>query len=146
MSAEELVRMSLAELIKAYAARHLSPVEVMETTLSHAQSVNSSINALFSFRAEEAIAGARLSEARWKSNAPLGLLDGVPMTVKDSVAIAGWPYLHGIRANRALPPSNYDSPPRAPGRHWPRVLVSSRSVPILPARFGCRRPIADLPL
>src|SRR5260221_3742853 len=129
MSAEELVRMSLAELIKAYAARHLSPVEVMETTLSHAQSVNSSINALFSFRAEEAIAGARLSEARWKSNAPLGLLDGVPMTVKDSVAIAGWPYLHGIRANRALPPSNYDSPPAIALRETGATVFAKTTMP-----------------
>src|SRR5258708_19375675 len=87
MSAEELVRMSLAELIKAYAARHLSPVEVMETTLSHAQSVNSSINALFSFRAEQAIAGARLSEPRWKSNAPLPLLARVPLALNPNVTI-----------------------------------------------------------
>src|ERR1700737_5372353 len=112
MSAEELAKMSLADLAEAYAGRHLSPVEVMETTLDPAQAVNPFINALFSFRPEQAIAGARQSEARWKSNAPLGPLDGVPMTVKDSVAMVGWPYLHGIRANRSLPPSNYDSPPR----------------------------------
>src|SRR5216683_3047224 len=111
MSAEELAKMSLADLAEAYAGRRLSPVEVMETTLDHAQAVNPLINALFSFRPEQAIAGARQSEARWKSNAPLGPLDGVPMTVKDSVAMVGWPYLHGIRANRSLPPSNYDSPP-----------------------------------
>ena len=30
MSADDLVRMSLAELVEAYAARRLSPVEVME--------------------------------------------------------------------------------------------------------------------
>jgi amidase/aspartyl-tRNA(Asn)/glutamyl-tRNA(Gln) amidotransferase subunit A len=111
MSAEELAKMSLADLAEAYARRRLSPVEVMETTLDHAQAVNPFINALFSFRPEQAIAGAQQSEARWKSNAPLGPLDGVPMTVKDSVAMVGWPYLHGIRANRSLPPSNYDSPP-----------------------------------
>src|SRR6202035_2179291 len=28
-----------------------------------------------------------------------------------SVSIVGWPNTHGIRANRNLPPSSYDSPP-----------------------------------
>src|SRR3977135_2815388 len=129
MFAEDLVRMSLAELVEAYAARRLSPVEVMKATLSHAETVNPSINALFSFRAEEAIAGARQSEARWKSKAALGPLDGVPMTVKDSVAMVGWPYLHGIRANRVLPPSDYDSPPAIALRETGAPVFAKTTMP-----------------
>jgi Asp-tRNA(Asn)/Glu-tRNA(Gln) amidotransferase A subunit family amidase len=129
MSADDLVRMSLAELVEAYAARRLSPVEVMKATLSHAETVNPSINALFSFRAEEAIAGARQSEARWKSKAALGPLDGVPMTVKDSVAMVGWPYLHGIRANRVLPPSDYDSPPAIALRETGAPVFAKTTMP-----------------
>ncbi|HYS87723.1 MAG TPA: amidase family protein, partial [Bradyrhizobium sp.] len=129
MSAEELAKMSLADLAEAYARRRLSPVEVMETTLDHAQAVNPFINALFSFRPEQAIAGAQQSEARWKSNAPLGPLDGVPMTVKDSVAMVGWPYLHGIRANRSLPPSNYDSPPAIALREAGAPIFAKTTMP-----------------
>ena len=108
MSAQKLIGMSLAELADAYASRSLSPVEVVNDVITHAEAVNGSINALFCFRPEQAIAGARQSEARWKAKAALGPLDGVPMTVKDSVAMVGWPYFHGIGANRSLPPSNYD--------------------------------------
>src|ERR1700736_2063061 len=129
MSAEDLVRMSLAELVEAYAARRLSPVEVMDATLSRAETFNPSINALFSFRAEEAIAGARQSEARWKAKAALGPLDGVPMTVKDSVAMVGWPYFHGIGANRSLPPSNYDSPPAIALREAGAVIFAKTTMP-----------------
>ena len=111
MSAEELAGMSLSGLAEAYASRDLSPVEVVKDVIAHSEAVNASINALFSFRSDEAIASARQSEARWKAKAALGPLDGVPMTVKDSVAMVGWPYFHGIGANRSLPPSNYDSPP-----------------------------------
>ena len=111
MSIEELIKMSVGEVVGAYAAGRLSPVEVLKTTLAHAETVNPQINALFCFRPEEAFATAGASEARWRAHAPLGLLDGVPMTVKDSVAIIGWPYMHGVKANRSLPPSTYNSPP-----------------------------------
>jgi len=105
MSTEELIGMSLAGLADAYGSRELSPVEVLQTVIDHSGAVNAAINALFSFRPEQAIASARQSEARWKAKAALGPLDGVPMTVKDSVAMVGWPYFHGIGANRSLPPS-----------------------------------------
>ena len=111
MSAQKLIGMSLAGLADAYASRSLSPVEVVKDVITHSEAVNGSINALFCFRPEQAMASARRSEARWKAKAALGPLDGVPMTVKDSVAMVGWPYFHGIGANRSLPPSNYDSPP-----------------------------------
>src|SRR6185437_5988764 len=111
MSITELVKLSLAELTGAYAKGRLSPVEVMNVTLAHAGKVNGAINALTSFHAEEALAEARASETRWRRGAPKGLLDGVPVTIKDSVARRGWPYSHGLKANADIAPSTYDSPP-----------------------------------
>ena len=129
MSAAELIGMSLAGLTEAYASRALSPVEVLQTVLGHAEAVNSAINALFCFRPEQAMASAQGSEARWKAGAALGPLDGVPMTVKDSVAMIGWPYFHGIGANRALPPSNYDSPPAIALREAGAVIFAKTTMP-----------------
>jgi Asp-tRNA(Asn)/Glu-tRNA(Gln) amidotransferase A subunit family amidase len=129
MSALKLIGMSLAELAEAYASRSLSPVEVVNDVITHAEAVNGSINALFCFRPEQAIAGARQSEARWKAKAALGPLDGVPMTVKDSVAMVGWPYFHGIGANRSLPPSNYDSPPAIALREAGAVIFAKTTMP-----------------
>jgi len=111
MSINSLVAMSVGELVDAYAAGDLSPVEVTRTVIDHSQATNPSVNALFSFRPEEALATAKASEARYRAGSPAGLLDGVPVTVKDSVAIVGWPYAHGIAANRDLPTSNYNAPP-----------------------------------
>jgi Asp-tRNA(Asn)/Glu-tRNA(Gln) amidotransferase A subunit family amidase len=129
MSAQKLIGMSLAELADAYASRSLSPVEVVNDVIRHAEAVNGSINALFCFRPEQAIAEARQSEARWKAKAALGPLDGVPMTVKDSVAIVGWPYFHGIGANRSMPPSNYDSPPAIALREAGAVIFAKTTMP-----------------
>lgn len=111
MSITELVKLSLAELTQSYAKGRLSPVEVMSVTLAHAEKVNGAINALVAFHAEEALAQARASEARWRRGVPKGLLDGAPVTIKDSVAKVGWPYSHGLKANAALAPSAYDAPP-----------------------------------
>jgi len=111
MSITELVKLSLAELLDSYAKGRLSPVEVMNVTLAHAEKVNGAINALVSFHAEEALDEARASEARWRRGEPKGLLDGAPVTIKDSVAKVGWPYSHGLKANAAIAPSNYNSPP-----------------------------------
>ncbi|GGC85123.1 amidase [Chelatococcus reniformis] len=129
MSAQELLNMSLVELGAAYAARRLSPVEVLDATLAHADAVNGAINALFSVRPEEAMEAARRSEARWRTKSSVGPLDGVPMTVKDSVAMVGWPYLHGIRANRSLPPSTYDSPPAIALREAGAPIFAKTTMP-----------------
>lgn len=129
MSVEEPIGMSIAELADAYASRNLSPVEVLKDVIAHAETINASINALFCFRPDEAMANARRSEARWRANAPLGPLDGVPMTVKDSIAMAGWPYFHGIGANRSLPPSNEDSPPAIALRETGAVIFAKTTMP-----------------
>ena len=129
MSAQKLIGMGLAELAEAYASRNLSPVEVVKDVITHSEAVNASINALFCFRPEQAIASARQSETRWKAKAALGPLDGVPMTVKDSVAMVGWPYFHGIGANRSLPPSNYDSPPAIALREAGAVIFAKTTMP-----------------
>ncbi len=129
MSTKEVIGMSLAELANAYAARELSPVEVLLAVIDHARAVNGAINALFSLRPDDAMESARQSEARWKAKATLGPLDGVPMTIKDSVAMAGWPYFHGIGANRSQPPSNYDSPPAIALREAGAVTFAKTTMP-----------------
>jgi amidase/aspartyl-tRNA(Asn)/glutamyl-tRNA(Gln) amidotransferase subunit A len=129
MSAQELIGMSLAELADAYGSRGLSPVEVLKDVIAHAEAVNGAINALFSFRPEQALAAAQQSEARWKVKQALGPLDGIPMTVKDSVAMIGWPYFHGIGANRSLPPSSYDSPPAIALREAGAVIFAKTTMP-----------------
>jgi Asp-tRNA(Asn)/Glu-tRNA(Gln) amidotransferase A subunit family amidase len=129
MSVAELIGMSLAELAEAYASRKLSPLDALRAVLAHTEEVNPAINALFCVRPDEAMASARQSEARWKAGTSLSPLDGIPMTVKDSVAISGWPYFHGIGANRSLPPSNYDSPPAIALREAGAVIFAKTTMP-----------------
>ncbi|MEJ2130206.1 MAG: amidase, partial [Gammaproteobacteria bacterium] len=55
-----------------------------------------------------ALAGA--SEARYGQGQPLGLLDGVPVAVKDVFLTAGWPTLRGSKTVDASQPWEHDAP------------------------------------
>ncbi|BBE72341.1 amidase [Oharaeibacter diazotrophicus] len=111
MSIASLVALSVRDLVEAFASGRISPVEAMAVVLDHVEAANPKVNALFSIRPESAFAAARAAEARYRAGRPLGPLDGVPVTVKDSVSMIGWPHTHGIAANADRPPSTYDAPP-----------------------------------
>ncbi len=48
-----------------------------------------------------ALEAAGESAARWRAGRPIGLLDGVPCTVKDLVDLAGFPTRRGSRTTDA---------------------------------------------
>lgn len=55
------------------------------------------LNAMVAVHAEEALAQAKASEARWHKGAPQGPVDGVPTLIKDLLLVRGWPTLRGSR-------------------------------------------------
>lgn len=77
--------------------RDVSPVELVEAHLRQIEAANPAINAFVAVRAEEALAEARQVEAVHRRGERMGLLDGVPVTVKDSFDVAGLPTLAGSR-------------------------------------------------
>lgn len=121
--------MDATELLAAFRDRSLSPVEALDAVLGRAAAVNGTINALFDIRPDEARAAAIASEARWQAGAPLGPLDGIPITIKDSVAAAGRPYWRGVAARRNDPPSTVDSPPAARLREAGAVVFAKTTMP-----------------
>jgi amidase len=84
----------MAQLVRD---RAISPVELVESHLKQIDSVNPRINAFISVFHEEAREAARVAEAAVTKSKPLGLLHGVPVTIKDSFDIAGLPTLCGSR-------------------------------------------------
>ncbi|MBS0610269.1 MAG: amidase, partial [Proteobacteria bacterium] len=64
--------LSAAELLAAYRARSLSPVEVTQAILDHIARWEPQLHATWLLRPEEALAQARASETRWLRGAPCG--------------------------------------------------------------------------
>jgi aspartyl-tRNA(Asn)/glutamyl-tRNA(Gln) amidotransferase subunit A len=76
--------MKLAELIRT---REVSPVEVIKAHLDRIEAVNPRVNAIVTI-AESALHSAQEAEAAVLRGDELGLLHGVPFTVKDSIDTA----------------------------------------------------------
>jgi hypothetical protein len=96
-TSEVPIRSSLCLMVTMLRNRAISPVELVEAHLRQIEAGNPIINAFVSVFAESALAEARNCEASIARGEPLGLLHGVPLTVKDSFDIAGQPTLVGSR-------------------------------------------------
>ncbi len=79
----------------------VSPSELLEAHLQQIERRNPSINAFTAVAADRARAEAREREAQLARGEPLGLLHGVPLTVKDSFDVAGLPTRAGSRLRSA---------------------------------------------
>ncbi len=93
--ADPLCRMDVATLAEHYRQGDLSPVDVTAAALARAETVQARCNAFTHLAADEAMAAARDSEARWRRGEPLGPLDGIPTTIKDIVWVRGWTIHYG---------------------------------------------------
>jgi aspartyl-tRNA(Asn)/glutamyl-tRNA(Gln) amidotransferase subunit A len=98
MSDDELCFLPATELARRIAMRDLSPVEVVDAVLTRAEAVEPTLNLFALPLFDAARAAARVAEAAVIAGAPLGPLHGVPITVKDNVAVAGLRLANGSAA------------------------------------------------
>jgi aspartyl-tRNA(Asn)/glutamyl-tRNA(Gln) amidotransferase subunit A len=79
------------ELADAYREEALDPVDVVSHQFRRLEKLEPSLNAFVFTRFEAAMDEARESRARWIQGAPRSPLEGVPVSVKDIVLMAGHP-------------------------------------------------------
>jgi len=115
-------------LIAGYRSRAFSPVEVAQAVLDHIARWEPHLHASYLLRPELALAQARASEARWRSDEPCGVLDGVPVTIKENIATQGDPVPLGTLATD-LTPASADAPPAARLREAGAVMVCKTTMP-----------------
>ncbi len=90
------------DLLAGYARRELDPVEVLQAVTERVARLNPQINA-FAVMNKQALQQAAESSMRWRAGRPIGALDGVPVTVKDLVDVAGLPTRRGSRLTDPAP-------------------------------------------
>jgi aspartyl-tRNA(Asn)/glutamyl-tRNA(Gln) amidotransferase subunit A len=81
--------------VAGYRSGELSPVQVTKDTLERIERLNDTVNAYGLLDPAGALDAARLSEQRWLRGEPVGVLDGVPISIKDTMLTEGWPMLRG---------------------------------------------------
>jgi aspartyl-tRNA(Asn)/glutamyl-tRNA(Gln) amidotransferase subunit A len=137
----DLCSLSATDLLRLYRARKASPVEATRSVLARIDKLNPKLNCYCLVDAKSALAAAKESEARWKKGAPQGLLDGVPVSIKDLLLTRGWPTLRGSRTINPKGPWNDDAPAVARLREHGAVLVGKTTTP----EFGWKG-VTDNPL
>jgi len=136
----DLLRLSATDLLQLYRTKRISPVEVTRAVLQRIDTLNPVLNA-FCFVAPDALPMARQSEARWMSGEPKGLLDGVPVSIKDILLTRGWPTLRGSKTVDPAGPWIDDAPAVARLRESGAVLIGKNTTP----EFGWKG-VTDSPL
>lgn len=137
MDRTDLADCSASELLALYRSRQASPVMATQAVLARIERLNPTLRAFTHVAADEAMASARLSEARWRKGErgePIGALDGVPTSVKDLILTRGWPTLRGSHTVDADQPWDSDAPAVARLREAGAVLIGKTATP----EFGCK--------
>ena len=120
--------LSATELLAAYAAKTLSPIEVTRDVLQHIAAWEPHLHATYALDAEAALVQAEASQARWLKGAPQGPLDGVPVTIKENIATKGVAMPVGCAAS-LLTPAERDAPPAARLREAGAVILGKTTMP-----------------
>ena len=144
--ADDIAFLSAAELASCYASGALSPVEVADALLDRAERVHADLRVISHLDRAATLAMARAAEARWRAGAPLGPLDGMPVTVKDLVAMAGWPLGRGSAAMVGDPPATADAPAVTRLREAGAVFLARTTAPDMGAQIVTRNAVQGVAL
>jgi Asp-tRNA(Asn)/Glu-tRNA(Gln) amidotransferase A subunit family amidase len=89
MSHTDLCWLPATEIARAIRTRQLSPVELVDALLSRIHQLNPTINAYCTLTEETARQAARAAEAAVLRGDDLGLVHGVPVSIKDLLFTSG---------------------------------------------------------
>ena len=128
------------ELARAVASRQVSPVELMRSTLAQAERVDPGLNCFATYAPEQALAAARQAEQAVMAGRPLGPLHGLPISVKDLIAVKDLPYTFGSRA-MAHNVATVDAPAVERVRAAGACIIGKTTT----SEFGCKA-VGDSPL
>lgn len=128
------------EMAGAIAAKEVSPVELMVATLAHVERVNPSLNCFARYAPEQALAAAKRAEQAVMTGQPIGALHGLPISIKDLIAVKDLPFTFGSRAmadNVAL-----DDAPSVERLRLAGACIIGKTTT---SEFGCKA-VGDSPL
>lgn len=138
---DDIALLSAAALVERYRAGTLSPVDVVRACLDRIAAHNPVLNAFRSVDAGGALAAAEKSAQRYETCKPKGPLDGVPVSIKDTLLARGWPTLRGSRTVDPDQPWREDAPAVQRLRETGAILMGRTTTP----EFGWKG-VTDSPL
>ena len=123
-----LATMPAVDMVAGFARRAFSPVEVHDAVQAVIDAREPVLNAFWVRDAEASRSAAVASEARWSARAPVGPIDGVPVTLKENIARTGVPMPSGNAGVEPLVPQA-DAPVTASTLDFGGVVLGSTVMP-----------------
>ncbi|MEN8742367.1 MAG: amidase [Phaeobacter gallaeciensis] len=140
MAQSDTTQMSARRIIAAFSEGSVTPSAFLESCLGRISALNPQVNALTAFDTERAVVEAAQATYRWKEGTPKGMLDGLPIGVKDLQDTAGLLTTHGSpRALGNIPKA--DLPMVARLRAEGAIVLAKTNVPELGAGGNTRNPV-----
>ena len=109
MSINELCSLGVLDLAAAYRLGELSPVDAVQAHLNRCERLNPVLNAYLVLMRDSAMEAARAAEALFRAGTDLGLLQGVPVSVKDLIRVQGTRTTAGSRVLLEAPVDQSDA-------------------------------------
>ncbi len=97
---QEIVFLTASELSKKIANKELSSEEVVKAHIEHIKKYNPKINAIVNLNEKEALLQAKKADEDIKKGKLQGLLHGVPITIKDNLAVKNLRITSGYKPNK----------------------------------------------
>lgn len=120
-------RLDIGETRARFESGEATPSVVLDAILDRVAAVNPKINAFACLDSDGARAAAAASSERWRHGRPLGPLDGITLTIKDNIPVAGLPCAWGSEVFRNFVPER-DELPVARLRAQGAVLLGKTTV------------------
>ena len=136
----EFAFMTALELRDRIARRDISPVELVESSLERMGGMEAALNCFVQTSPDLALEAARQAEKAVMSGEALGLLHGLPVSVKDLIAVDGLKLTFGSRA-MADNVAAVDAPSVDRVRRQGACIVGKSTT----SEFGCKA-VGDSPL
>jgi amidase len=136
---DELIKLSAAQLVALIRVRAVSPVEVVEAYLRRIEQSNPQLNAIVTL-SPDALERAREAEAAIMRGDDVGMLHGVPVTIKDTIETKGLKTTSGsvLRAEHV---PDRDAPAVRRLKDAGAIFLGKTNVPEMAIPYECDNPV-----
>jgi len=123
-----LLKLTIRDILDLYEQRKLSPCEYWQAVEQRIAAFEPQVQALYLYDPDDARTQAKASTERWAKGERLGLLDGIPVTIKELIATKGQPVPLGTAAVELVPATS-DAPAAARLREDGAVIFAKTTCP-----------------
>lgn len=133
---DELNFLSATKLAELIRAKDVSPVEVVESYIQRIEEVNPKLNAFVTTTFDSAREQARFAEQQILNGESVGLMTGVPISIKDTIETAGVRTVSGTRLRENYVPQT-DAPVVTKLKKAGAIILGKTNVPELAMDYRC---------